>query len=489
MSRKIAFGGTTYVVPDDATDDEITGIVGKQDVGAAPTPAAALNSIPRPKLDMQEQPLSTFQKGLTTTEPGDAPIDDTLQRAGDKVESTATNLGIGSAKSLGRVVNNVSEGISKVAPSLVRPSDVAGIKEMEKDSNPTQKVGGIATDIGTYMLAPEAEAAGAIAKIPGLAKVAGGAIPRVLAAAATGGTMNKLHGGDFTSGAETGGLLSTLGEVAKPAADALKEYVPQRLYNAIARTSPKGFNYGRNPGQGVADEGLIAGSQGSMLSKIGDRLKATGDDIATHLADPAVNKPVVDITKAITDPIDQMEAAATKHSNLDLADRLKDLRDRLTTSYARDPTTGKLVATGARKLSGLTPAEANEIKQGIGNMTRWTGDPKVDELSPAIQQAYSGINGQIENAAPGIKDINQRYGELKSAQESLDHKIRLGEKYNPIGSLTDILSGLHWGAQGYLGSKLLRSTPAMSTIGQAARKAPEGLDLLRRAATGAATSQ
>lgn len=460
-------------------------ITGKSDVGTA------LATVPRPKINMQEQPLSTFEKGLV---PSAEPQNDALQKAGDQVEDTAANLHLGAIKGLGSTVNTVSKGISKVAPSLVRPQDTAGVEEIEKPTNTAQKIGKGAEQVGEFMLAPETELGEAISKVPLLAKAAkaspvvGGAIPKVLAGAATGGAMNALHGGDAAEGAGIGGGMAALGAAAKPAADAIADYVPQRLYNAIARTSPKGFNYGRNPGQGMADEGLIAGSQGSMLDKVGDRLKATGDMIGQHLADPTVNKPVVNISKAITDPIDQMEAAAIKHSNLDLADRLKDLRDRLTTDYARDPVSQKLLPTGAKKLDKLTPAEANEIKQTLGEMTRWTGDPKVDQLSPAIQQAYRGINNQIESAAPGIKDINQRYGELKSAQESLDHKIRLGEKYNPLGSLTDILSGLHWGAGGYVGSKLARSTPVMSSVAQAARKAPASIDTLRRAATGVAVS-
>lgn len=260
------------------------------------------------------------------------------------------------------------------------------------------------------------------------------------------------------------------------ASDYLRDQLPSRLMNAALRTKPKGYNYGRDPGAGVVDEGITAGSKQSLLNQITDKLADQGNKINFQLSDPAVNKPVVDVTNAVIDPLNEMETAAIKGKNLDLADRVADLRNRLTHDFARDPS-GKLVPTGTTKLSGLTPMEANAMKQDIGEMARWTGKPEVDELSPAVHEIYGRINDQIEQAAPGIKDINKRYGELKSAQDSLDNSIRLHKGYNPLGSLTDILSSLKWGPTGYLASKAMRSTPGLTYAAQALKNStvPQGV--------------
>lgn len=274
-------------------------------------------------------------------------------------------------------------------------------------------------------------------------------------------------------GSGAGNVL--LGKVVESAkvpdvvSDYARESVPARIMNSALRTRPKGYNYGRDPGAGVVAEGLTGITKQGLLDNISGRLADIGDNINTHLSDPAVNKPVVDISTAVTDPLNTMEAAAIKGKKLDLANRLADLRSRLTNDYARNAN-GDLVSTGPTKLTGLTPREANAIKQDIGEMAKWTGKPEVDELSPAVHQIYRGINDQIEQAAPGIKDINQRYGELKSAQDSLDNSIRLHKGYNPLGSLTDILSSMKWGPTGYLASKAARSTPGLTFAAKALKK-------------------
>lgn len=267
-------------------------------------------------------------------------------------------------------------------------------------------------------------------------------------------------------------LLGKAMEAAKlpdAASKYVREEIPSRLMNSVLRTKPKGYNYGRDPGAGVVAEGLTGSTKSGLLDSISSRLGETGKQIDFQLSDPAVNKPVVDVTNSVIDPINEMEAAAIKGKNLDLADRLSDLRNRLTHDFARDPS-GKLIPTGTTKLSGLTPLEANALKQNIGEMAKWTGKPEIDELSPAIHQIYGRINNAIEDAAPGIKATNKRYAELKSAQESLDHSIRLQKGYNPLGSLTDILASLKWGPSGYIATKVGRSTPGLTMAAQALRK-------------------
>src|ERR1700758_2658190 len=76
MSRKISFGGQTFVVPDDATDDEITQIAGgSKSATPAVAPPPGLPGVPSPAAPdrnpiLQAKPLPTNETFGASEEPG-----------------------------------------------------------------------------------------------------------------------------------------------------------------------------------------------------------------------------------------------------------------------------------------------------------------------------------------------------------------------------------------------------------------------------------
>lgn len=207
------------------------------------------------------------------------------------------------------------------------------------------------------------------------------------------------------------------------------------MLNWVLRSSPEAFNYARDPGRRIAEEGYVAASKKDLLGQIGDGLKDAGAAIEKHLADPAVDKPVIDLTNAIHEPIDKAKNLALAGGNQALYRNLETLEDGLTKSFGpvnRANFTGvghtrsTLVPNAELPLTNFTPLEANRMKQFVGESARWTGDSQFDQLSPVKRQIYGLINNEVEKAAPGIKAVNQKYGELLDAHQSLDHAIRLG---------------------------------------------------------------
>lgn len=76
----------------------------------------------------------------------------------------------------------------------------------------------------------------------------------------------------------------------------LTEKVPGRKLNKIIRPSTKEFDFAKNPGQTVAQEGIVANTRGDFLAKIAERKQEVGsqiDDIlnqAGSQADDAIQK-------------------------------------------------------------------------------------------------------------------------------------------------------------------------------------------------------
>lgn len=487
MTQRVEFEGQTHEFPDDFSDKDVASALGQ--VGTENKVSQAIASVPKPP--------SLPQLGSLTKDAGGklrGPMAPSISNVSDTSES---GLETGNLVS----ENPKENQTNPIIPSMTDPTGRAVGRSVEHVKNTL--LGVIPATIHAFADKPQdadeqtiANAQGPMSNIPAPIKLAIARMGKPAINAAQDYSAGKVSmedalnvapealgdaAGQVIAGKAMDSAIGGVPKVLKP----IKDYVPQRIYNAIVGTSPKGFNYGRNPGQGVADTGEMAWSKSGMLDKIRAQQEQAGKAIDLHLSDPAVNRPIVDLRSSINDTIRDAQKEALQGKQLELAEKLSDLRTRLVSQHDFDPN-GKVIITGPEKLSGLTPLEANSFKQRVGQLTRWTGDPAVDKMAPTVQKIYGRINDQIEGAAPGIKGINQKYGELKSAAEALDHKIRLGSKYSITGSLTDKGAAAVAGLKGYALSKTARSVPFTSAIGQAARMIPDEIPQPIPGAIGAA---
>ena len=72
------------------------------------------------------------------------------------------------------------------------------------------------------------------------------------------------------------GVTGSVGKFlkSKPGQSAVKfltEKIPSRIVNSILRPQNKAFDFGRDPGKGVVEEGIVASTRGSLLTKIGQK--------------------------------------------------------------------------------------------------------------------------------------------------------------------------------------------------------------------------
>ena len=397
---------------------------------AARNPAYVAPSVPNPILKAAQMrtslPGSAYGFATEKVDPND-PVQNALVGAGSAALQTMRRVKNVAEPAVGPLVQPFMELAEPAIPQSVlnyaakKQADVTTATNAPVQGT-AQKIGYTGEQIGEYLAAPESEIAAGVSKVLAPAAkyapklVAAGS--RILASGATGGTVAALHGESPVKGAEYGAGGSLLNEtLISPAMKYASQYLPARMMNCVMRTPTSGFNYGRDPGRRVAEEGYVAATKNSLLNKIGDGLKDAGQAIDTHLSDPAVDKPVIDLTNAIHEPIDKAKNIALAGGNQALYRNLEALEDGLTKSFGplnRPNFTGvghtrsALVPNANLPLSGFTPLEANRVKQFVGESARWNGDPQFDQLSPVKRQIYGRINDLVEQAAPGIKAINQK---------------------------------------------------------------------------------
>ena len=154
----------------------------------------------------------------------------------------AEDVGAGILKGAGQTVNTVSGLVSKVAPGLVCPSDVAGLATMETPTNTAQKVGVGAEGIAEFFLGDEAlkglsiaERLGMASKVaklaetnPVIAKIITGGLNAVRTGT-TSAAQSALHApeGERGSAALTGAEYGAAGSaVADAAAEGISQMMP-----------------------------------------------------------------------------------------------------------------------------------------------------------------------------------------------------------------------------------------------------------------------
>lgn len=315
-------------------------------------------------------------------------------------------------------------------------------------------------------------------------------------------------GKDIGANAAVSAVMPAAGAALKVGANALAEKAAPALANKLLRPVPtqieNAARFGRNPGQALADEGIVATSHGDLVSRIGDRKRDVGDRIGQMLKDAPAG-PGIDAGKIVNGHIDDAikdVLSGKMEGGQPLIDRLEEMRGQLT--QQRHLVDGKIQNLSAKNLV-LPPAEAHALKRQIGDSAKWTGQAFDGEMNQVKRGIYRDLNGEVQKAVPGVKDLQDRYGNLLEAEKAAEREAARHESRNPF-SLLDaassatgaVVGGAHGGAPeaAFLALALpavrhaLQSPLAQTTGVQALKHSgkavsPEMLRFVRNAAFGA----
>lgn len=266
---------------------------------------------------------------------------------------------------------------------------------------------------------------------------------------ATTGAVNKAQGGSFKTGAELGAGTPLAGAVASKALRPLAEKASPALGNKILRPLGRAFDFGKNPGKAISEEGIVATGPEDLANKLAVRKTQVGRTI-DHTVRANMNPAsVTDVKPLVNGPVDKAIQRALDSPSLDaqskkvFIDRLNGLRESLLNEHELDAT-GQVVVKGPRN-TNLNALELSQLKRQVGDNTAWSGQPFESEINKVRRDIYGGLKQSIEKQVPGVRRLNERYGNLLSAEQSMKRRIPILQRNNTIG-LTDALAGVGAGA-------------------------------------------
>ena len=120
----------------------------------------------------------------------------------------------------------------------------------------------------------------------------------------------------------------------------------------------------------------------------------------------------------------------------------------------------------------ITPLEANQIKQAIGNRINWAGNVAVtDEIKPAYRAVYGSLKQAVNKAVPGSAQINEDLTNLLAAQTDLEKLMKAEEAGMGKGALGSAVTGIARRFEAIFGRAIPGMASTAATTGKIATTA------------------
>lgn len=391
------------------------------------------------------------------------------QQGNTGIKGLATGVGksaVGLVQGVGQLGRGIQKGISGGIDALTgtKGFGLGGESAFDPGTDKSNKLTELATprttseSVGKFVgdVAQFAVPGGIASK----ATKGAGILTRMAAAGGSDALVQTAQQGQFNRNTIDTGIIGSL----FPAASKLKEGTKiiigskagSRVVNSLIKPVARQFSYGKNPGRAVAELGITANSLEDFASGISAARKQTGAELrsAAQIVPPTVR---INASKALNS-FDEAMQKAVENNDQSLLNRLQEARDAI--AQIRTSANGKIVPTGTRILDDLDYVSGVELKQKIGDITKWTGQKTEDEtVNGALTRAYGSIKQQLDDAtrtvdpklADKLKKLNERYADLTSADVAARNREALAQRANlisapvklggSVGAITAIASG------------------------------------------------
>ena len=258
---------------------------------------------------------------------------------------------------------------------------------------------------------------------------------------ATGSDVFKPGLGTFTGVA----LPTVIGGVRAGLAIGSQE--APRIINSLVKPKNANFAYGKNPGRAVSELGITGNSLPDFENNITAAKNQIGQQIGAVYKNPANASAMVDVSDDVG-KLDDAIATAAKggKNNQGIVTQLQNVKDALLYEHGIDED-GNItkVGTEPRNLN-MTAPEAQSFIQEVSGLTRFTDAPSDDKaVNGALKDVYGGVRDKINAAispnTPEIVKLNERYGDLTSAELAVKNRNIIAQRSNVLG-LTAKSAGL-----------------------------------------------
>lgn len=183
------------------------------------------------------------------------------------------------------------------------------------------------------------------------------------------------------------------------------------IINSLIKPSSRDKLFGKNPGQAIAKEGLVATSLEGLGKQVKSKITELGEMIKGVRTKPENIVKTVD-TEGILNPINEVRMQLKKDP-LTHRPVLKRI-DKIVT----DLTNGK------GKIEKMSLESAYDLKYRIRDMQKWESATNADNsVDVALKKIYHNIDSSIDKAVPELQELNSRISNLISADQAIGNRL------------------------------------------------------------------
>lgn len=236
--------------------------------------------------------------------------------------------------------------------------------------------------------------------------------------------------------------IAVAGKVGE-AIEGAKNYIANLALNdAGLAQSKSAFNYDQNARRVMSSMPDVVGNDlNSTQAAVQNKMSETGQAIQSTVQNHPMANTKLDIEEQITSPFDKKIAELNQQNpqlNSTAINRLQQAKIGLLNNFDEN---GKAIS--APNLNSMTPSQIwNFRKLKIDPMTKFTGNVSDDAVvNSAFQEARHNLKTTMNSVMPELKPLNQDYGDLSAADDSLDKLAFKTQKEGLPGfKISDLLS-------------------------------------------------
>lgn len=313
--------------------------------------------------------------------------------------------------------------------------------------------------VGGTLIGPEAASAAAGGGVLGatVGGATGGAgmeiLNKALRGAAGQSVLNLQSAKDIGISAAVGGAAGVvLGLFEKVAASLLTSKIARGAINESVGATTRDVTYG-NPAVGILKANVTSPFTGDLEAYKAALREGLPPEQALVRAGGRVAQ-VAQNVNTLSPQLDTLLSQSTAQLKVadiidkPLNDAISDIAgNRAMTEAEKDAAVTQIGALQKSLKEGLgdtiTPLQANQIKQAIGNRINWAGNIAVtDEVKPAYRAVYSTLKNAVNKAVPGSSAINEDLTNLLAAQTDLQKLMQAEEVGAGKGALGSAVTGI-----------------------------------------------
>lgn len=218
------------------------------------------------------------------------------------------------------------------------------------------------------------------------------------------------------------GMIAPIGAVGNVVSSGIKavntEKMASNVVNSLIKPAHRNLLFGKNPGLGIAKEGIVANNFEELAIKVNEKIDTLMDYASTIRSAPENIDKTVDLTLALK-PLSNVYSELKKLPSFHSAEISK--------------VQSAITDLMSLPLNNISVSKAYDIKGIVSKMQSWKADSEGGKaMNIALKRTYHEVDKAIDRAIPELQEINSRLADMISAKKAISNRVEKLMSQEPL---------------------------------------------------------